>query len=213
LLGGKAEKIHNLTPEFVNEWCGTTGTKFLPTGRGDGETTTGPEDVLCWLYGLFYSPEYRRRYRAALSQRFPIVLLTSNRELFRAQARLGDELIALHLLESPKLDKPHTEFVGAHKNVEKVSYSKNTVWIDKAKTSGFRGVSDDIWNFRVGGYQVCHKWLDDRRKAGRALSADEVAHYHKIVMTLCETIRLMSEIDKVIEKHGGWPTAFQHGKK
>jgi len=22
---------------------------------------------------------------------------------------------------------------------------------------------------------------------------------------LCETIRLMSEIDKVIEEHGGWP--------
>jgi hypothetical protein len=26
---------------------------------------------------------------------------------------------------------------------------------------------------------------------------------------LSETIRLMQEIDEVIEKHGGWPGAFQ----
>ncbi len=33
----------------------------------------------------------------------------------------------------------------------------------------------------------------------------DIAHYHKIVVALKETIRLMSEIDVIIEKHGGWP--------
>jgi hypothetical protein len=36
-----------------------------------------------------------------------------------------------------------------------------------------------------------------------------IAHYHKIVISLTETIRLMTEIDQVIETHGGWPGAFQ----
>ena len=36
-----------------------------------------------------------------------------------------------------------------------------------------------------------------------------IAHYHKIVISLSETIRLMAEIDQVIETHGGWPGAFQ----
>ncbi len=36
-----------------------------------------------------------------------------------------------------------------------------------------------------------------------------IAHYHKIVLSLSETIRLMAEIDEVIETHGGWPGAFQ----
>ena len=63
-----------------------------------------------------------------------------------------------------------------------------------------------VWNFRVGGYQVCHKWLKDRK--GRILSKEDIAHYQKIVVALAETIRLMNEIDKVIEKHGGWPAAF-----
>jgi hypothetical protein len=53
---------------------------------------------------------------------------------------------------------------------------------------------------------VCEKWLKDRR--GRTLSKDDIAHYQKIVVALEETIRLMKEIDEVIERHGGWPSAF-----
>ena len=37
----------------------------------------------------------------------------------------------------------------------------------------------------------------------------DIAHYRKIVISLTETIRLMAEIDQVIETHGGWPGAFQ----
>lgn len=44
-----------------------------------------------------------------------------------------------------------------------------------------------------------------------ALSKDDIARYHKIVVALSETIRIMKEIDKVIEAHGGWPGAFQTG--
>ena len=58
-------------------------------------------------------------------------------------------------------------------------------------------------NFHIGGYQVCEKWLKDRK--GRTLTKDDLTHYQKIVVALSETIRLMAEIDAVIEKHGGWP--------
>jgi len=63
-----------------------------------------------------------------------------------------------------------------------------------------------VWEFHIGGYQVCEKWLKDRK--GRTLSKDDNAHYHKIVVALSETIRIMTEIDKLIEAHGGWPGAF-----
>lgn len=55
----------------------------------------------------------------------------------------------------------------------------------------------------VGGYQVCQKWLKDRK--GRELSYDDMQHYKHIVAALSETIHLMSEIDSVIEKNDGWP--------
>ena len=62
---------------------------------------------------------------------------------------------------------------------------------------------EDVWNFHIGGYQVCEKWLKDRK--GRTLTKDDLAHYQKIVAALTETIRLMAEIDVVIAKYGGWP--------
>ena len=55
------------------------------------------------------------------------------------------------------------------------------------------------WSY-IDGYQVCHKWLKDRK--GRALTYDDLTHYQKVIVALKETIRLMAEIDKMIP---GWP--------
>jgi len=72
-------------------------------------------------------------------------------------------------MESPKLNNRITTLVGSGEfRVEKVSYSQNNVGLDKAKTRGFQGVSEEVWNFHIGGYHVCEKWpriarsIDDR---------------------------------------------------
>ena len=65
-----------------------------------------------------------------------------------------------------------------------------------------------MWAFHVGGYQVCHKWLKDRK--GRTLSYEDLAHYRQVVGALGETIRLMGAVDEVIDAHGGWPLAGAH---
>jgi hypothetical protein len=70
-------------------------------------------------------------------------------------------------------------------------------------------VPEEVWNFEIGGYQVLYKWLYDRRgtgkEPGRVLTEEDIAHYQRIVVALKETIRLMGEIDEVIDAHGGWP--------
>ncbi len=196
----------NLRPQFCAALSrrlgiGTEGPWGLPSGLT-------PEDILHYAYAVFHSPVYRNRYLELLKIDFPRLPLTGNLKLFRALVRLGAELSALHLLESPKLDKPMTEFVGVRNpDVEKISWSNSTVWVDKAQTTGFRGVREDVWSFHIGGYQVCEKWLKDRK--GRRLSKEDVAHYQRIVVALAETIRLMKDIDAVIEQHGGWPGAFE----
>ena len=73
------------------------------------------------------------------------------------------------------------------------------------KTQYFSGVPSDVWAFHVGGYQVCHKWLKDRK--GRPLNYADTTHYSRIVGALAETIMLMEKVDEVIEEHGGWPLA------
>jgi hypothetical protein len=64
------------------------------------------------------------------------------------------------------------------------------------KSQYFGGVPQEIWEFHIGGYQVLHKWLKDRR--GRKLSLDDKEHYQKIVVALSETIRIMAAIDAAI---------------
>ena len=80
-------------------------------------------------------------------------------------------------------------------------HAEGRVWINREQY--FAGVAPEVWNFHVGGYQVCQKWLKDRK--GRTLSYDDLAHYRRVVAALAETIHLMADIDAVIDQHGGWP--------
>jgi hypothetical protein len=122
-------------------------------------------------------------------------------------AALGGELVALHLMESPQLNDLITEFPAKGTDtVEKVQYNDKDgrVWINP--TQYFGGVPAAVWNFHIGGYQVCEKWLKDRK--GRKLTYEDTRHYQRIVVALNETIRDMTEIDEVIRQYGDWPTAF-----
>lgn len=160
-----------------------------------------PEDIFHYAYAVFHSPTYRTRYAEFLKIDFPRLPLTGDLKLFRELAAKGAELAALHLMESPKLAELVTEFPQKGGNVvDKVRYTDadRRVWINR--TQYFQGVSKECWEFHVGGYQVCHKWLKDRK--GRELGYEEIEHYQKIVVALRETIRLMREIDESIP---GWP--------
>lgn len=201
LLSGNGSGHSNFSDTFL---------AALRAQLGEGAAPS-PEQAFHFIYGIFHSQTYRSRYAEFLRIDFPRVPLTGSRKLFHSLAGLGSELVALHLLESSKVNHPITEYLGGRApEVEKVSWSNNTVWLDKAQTVGFKGVREEVWNFHIGGYQVCEKWLKDRK--GRRLSKDDIAHYQKIVVALSETIRLMKEIDEVIEQHGGWPGAFQTGE-
>jgi predicted helicase len=206
-LGFSEARRSNYTDGYLLAVSRVTGLTIVD-GLGDLSKRVGVEDILRFIVAILHSGAYRERYAELLSRDFPRIPLSENLELFRALSRCGGELVAVHLLESAKLDRTITDYLGGQAPaVEKVSWSKNTVWLNKAQTTGFKGVREEVWNFHIGGYQVCEKWLKDRK--GRTLSKHDIVHYQKIVVALSETIRLMKEIDVVIEQHGGWPGAFQ----
>jgi predicted helicase len=209
-----ASNLSAMAAAAVNQ-CGLL---LVQDRHGDLEKTCGVEDFCCVVYAVLHSVEYRERYAEFLKIDFPRVPLPPSVECFCDLARIGGELVALHLMESPKLDEVITTYTGPKSpEVGRVGWSNDTVWIDAAAmkkgqsatlgTIGFRGVPEAVWTFHVGGYQVCEKWLKDRK--GRTLSEDDIVHYQKIVVALAETIRLMREIDEVIDAHGGWPGAFR----
>ncbi len=59
----------------------------------------------------------------------------------------------------------------------------------------FGPIPPEVWDYRIGGYQVLDKYLYDRRE--RVLGTEEIKHYCRIVTALKETLRLQEEIDAI----------------
>jgi len=210
---GKDGRRPNLDPGFVRGIESATGLGFVSDGRGDLEQAFGPEDVLASIYAVFHWPEYRRRYEPMLKLDFPRVPPPRSRDGFVAFAELGHDLLAAHLLEDPSIDgetvgfpvagdgvvargypkyvPPGAEVVKAGKDKLAPDADRGRVYINKNQY--FEGVEPAVWRFQIGGYQVCEKWLKDRR--GRTLDYDDLTHYGKLVESLRKTIDLMARIE------------------
>jgi len=195
------ERRPNLNPDFIKAVSEKLGLEFVEDGKGDLKATFGPEDIFNYAYAVFHSPTYRSRYAEFLKIDFPRLPLTSDKKLFKALADKGSEVVALHLMESPMLNNLITKYPVSGSNlVENVRYSESEQRVYINKQQYFEGIPPEVWAFQIGGYQVCHKWLKDRK--GRTLSYDDLHHYQRIVVAIKETIRLMSEIDSIIPS---WP--------
>ena len=199
------------------------GLDFVDDGGGDLVTTFGPDDVFHYIYAVLSSPGYRSRYVEFLRHDFPRVQLPGDGELFAALAALGEKLVGLHLFESHlsnasdlNFPVPGTNTVeGAHPRYLRPGapdpltdepIDAGRVYISKDdKRSGkrgqyFRGVRPEVWEYEVGGYQVCSKWLKDRR--GAVLTLTDITHYERLVATVDQTLGIAEEIDVLIPQ---WP--------
>jgi hypothetical protein len=196
----------NLDGTFVDEATHRLGLGFVPDGRGDCRKTFGPEDVFHYAYAVFHSPTYRSRYAEFLKIDFPRLPLTGHKAVLARLVGLGQELAELHLLEN--VPKPRTTYPHAGDNIVtrtgKIAYKPPTsqapgrVYVNDSQY--FDNVPPEVWDFHVGGYQVCEKWLKDRK--GRNLSYDDIEHYRKMTEAVRQTLRLMEEIDQAIPT---WP--------
>ncbi|MDO9103002.1 MAG: type ISP restriction/modification enzyme [Candidatus Nitrotoga sp.] len=193
----------NFAQEFIDDLSARLKLIFVPDGYGDLRKTYGPEDVFHYAYAVFHSPTYRSRYAEFLKGDFPRLPLTRDVVLFRSLCALGKELVALHLMEQlPKLETRYPEAgdntVDAVRYTEPANGTPGRMWINQKQY--FDNVPPEVWSYHIGGYQVCQKWLKDRK--GRQLSYDDLTHYHGIVAALARTIELQAAIDDAI---GEWP--------
>jgi predicted helicase len=212
---GKNGRTPNVNPKYVTSFSDVIKLNFVNDSRGDLKKDFGPEDLLTYIYAVFNSPNYRSRYSVFMKSDFPRVPIPSDTKMFCDLVKLGSELISLHLMESAVLNMPITVFPALGDNIvtkvgetgkklANVKDGKGKLYINSQQY--FDKLPEEVWNFHIGGYQVCHKWLADRK--GRTLSAEDIEHYQKVVVALNETIKIMVEIDKTIDAHGGWPGAF-----
>ena len=211
----------SLGKDFIQHKAEQMGLLDTPwDGRGDLVKSFGPRDLFDFIYAVLHASSYRSRYAEFLKSDFPRIPAPKDCATFADLVPLGRGLVALHLLkpeDAPVLKTPEIRFAGTGvARVEKgyPEYTNGKVMINASRW--FEDVPKATWEFHVGGYQPCEKWLKDRaakggkkQSDGRVLTDDETLHYRRMVTALTETRRIMAEIDKVIESHGGWPGAFK----
>src|SRR5690606_33657847 len=127
------------------------------------------EESFDYVYAILHSPEYRRRYAEALRHDFPRVPIPADRSTVAALARLGSSLRELHLFErSCELAADVACFVdGGDRAVTRVGEPRRALIpggvLRINERSWFERIPHAAWTLRIGGYQLLHKWLFDRK--------------------------------------------------
>jgi len=153
-----------------------------------------PENIFFYIYAVLYSNIYRTKYAEFLKIDFPRIPFTKDYELFKKMGECGRYLVDLHLMKSPDIEPSIAGFHGKGNNrVEKPRYDQEKLYINNDQY--FDGISPEVREYQIGGYQVCDKWLKDRK--GRILSLDDIKHYCGIVTALNRTIEVQEKIDKI----------------
>jgi len=163
------------------------------------KTDSEPEDIFYYIYAVLYSNIYRTEYAEFLKTDFPRIPFTKDKLLFHKLRECGKLLVDLHLMQSPVLDLPIAKFQGTgDKRIEKIKYDKKLSCVYINKHQYFEGIQENIWQYRIGGYQVLSKWLKDRK--GKVLALDDVKHYCKITTAIQGTISVQKNIDEIYKE-------------
>ena len=191
-LGIQTERELNFKPAFLTALSEALELpQTAPFGLPEGFT---PEEILAYIYAVLNSTKYRERYYEFLKYDFPRIPLLQDIDEFSILTEYGQELIDLHLLKDRKIPHRHLFEGEGDGIVTKPCYENGNVWINS--TQHFTNVPPEVWEYEIGAYQVCEKWLKDRK--GKALSHEEIRLYPIIVASITETLRMMEAIDYVL---------------
>jgi hypothetical protein len=159
-----------------------------------------PEAVFSYVYAVLHSPQYRRKYASFLRAGFPRIPFPADPDLFMRLAVLGAKLVDLHLLRSDRLREPRVRCVGDGT----AAVGRRRLW-DPAERRvllndlneaglGFEGIEPEVWEHRIGGYQVLDRWLAAR--AGRRLTLREIEDFRRTVAALGFTLEVQFQIER-----------------
>ncbi|GAA7350928.1 DNA methyltransferase [Helicobacter pylori] len=160
-----------------------------------------PLEILGYIYALLYSPNYRKRYEGFLKIDYPKILFTENKDLFRVLSLLGIELIGLHVLNQESLNYSFEKlkdatigescYIEAHERnpiiSKKPSHNEQRLYINHS--AYFRGVSQEIYDYRIGGYCVLDKYLKSHKN--EPCDFDHVTRIIKVIVRTIEIQKML----------------------
>ena len=185
----------NLNPSALAKL--TTHMTFAPT----------PIEIFDYIYGILHDSVYRERFNDFLKRDFPRVPVVNDsadrdsedaffvsEDMFRTYVAAGARLRKLHLMQmkAPTTLKiepntPDDLEIGA------IKYKDGVLHLNANKR--ILGIPADVWEYRIGGYQVLDKWFKSYK--GEMLTIDRYTHIENVVGLLVETIKVQEELQRL----------------
>jgi predicted helicase len=163
-----------------------------------------PNEIFCYIYGVLNSTIYRSRFIQELKMAFPRIPFPNSHRVFKSVAELGENLCALHTGPFVGPSRFTIEDSTEQPLVQNAEYKLNAIWLNK--NSRIECVPTMVWEYKIGGYQICEKWLKDRRNT--ELSISEVKNFQEILSVIEDTLELVAELDRALPKIENWDQEF-----
>lgn len=192
--------LRTVTEQGGENWKANLDTDAFKTLTRNLSVEPTPIEVFDYVYGILHDPVYYERYEEYLRRDFPRVPIVNepeedrtddsfyvSEELFKEYIAIGKRLRKLHLMgiKTPA-ELAFDPSVPDDMEINSLKY-KNGVLHINANTC-ITGISEDVWNYQIGGYQVLDKWFKEHK--GEKLTIDSFTHIENVVGLLAETIEL-----------------------
>ncbi|WP_300673770.1 type ISP restriction/modification enzyme [Helicobacter sp. UBA3407] len=179
----------NMSENFNNEFREFVDSKY--------NEHFAPEQILGYIYAVLFHKDYREKYIDFLKIDFPKIPFVESKKKFLEFSALGWELINTHLLQSDTLDSvigeaKYKDSKNKNLKIEKIAYDAEAQKLFVNDSLHFCGVSEVVWEYKIGGYQVLDKYL----KSHKGEKIDH-AHFSRVIQTLHRSLEIESQIAKV----------------
>ncbi len=176
-------RIENFTPKFR---------KFINEKYGDIK----PEEILGYIYAILFHKEYRKKYLDFLKIDFPKIPFVESKDYFLKFAKLGEELYNLHL-ENLKIQKEVGEPMfkdnkNKNEKIVKAIYNENEKDLFVNESLYFKNVDKEVWEYKIGGYQVLDKYLKSHKNENI-----DYEHFENVIKILTRSIEIEAEISEL----------------
>lgn len=177
--------VGNFAPSFIAALEQATGWKYMD--RHDAVNAALPTDhfsplsLAAYIYGLFWSNDYRQDNQADLTVDFPRVVLPRDAADFRNVADRGMCLLRLHTTVVIPSRATANQTMQIAPGFPK--WRDGRVWLNAS--TPIADVSADVWQMRIGSHQVAKKFL--KARADEGLDATSMAAFRNLIEVLSLT--------------------------
>lgn len=157
------------------------------------------------MVAIIFSNNYRAKYSELLRRNYPKIPIIANYECFAKLRNLGNQLVDALTLDNEATFPLITKYPVDGSNIVEARfplYEKDMQRVFINKPQYFEGISGPVWEYQLGGRQVCWEWLKERR--GECLTYDEMMTYQKMVVAITHLIELSEEIDQILDEYAGY---------